>query len=313
MAAHHQQALFILARLSPDVDPAVTRLAQQIDDVQRTEIGVMLGWLRLAGAPPNSRTPMAWMEASPSGAGDSRHHPATLDTETDSMPGMATTEELEKLSSARGLDAEVLFLQLMERHHRGGIAMAQAADALLESGPVKQSRPRHDQHPESGIRADDADARTTWGTTTALTRMCSDYHRCRPANYRRNRHFIMTLLVRGIDWSKPDSTADPMRRRHHFRYDLLHSRLGAAILRRRDEGAAAASAGEISPPKVQDTRRATAGRRSPQDANATDAEIVRGSPRFIRHTSAARTFIRMCVPTSHNHNGSTSTYSPAAR
>lgn len=139
MAAHHQQALFILARLSPDVDPAVTRLAQQIDDVQRTEIGVMLGWLRLAGVPPSSRTPMAWMEASPSGAGDSHHHPATPETEADAMPGMATTEELEKLSAARGLDAEVLFLQLMERHHRGGIAMAQVADTLFESGPVKQS------------------------------------------------------------------------------------------------------------------------------------------------------------------------------
>ena len=101
---NHQQALFILARLSPDVDPAVTRLAQQIDDVQRTEIGVMLGWLRLAGAPPNSRTPMAWMEASPSGAGDSRHHPATLDTETDSMPWYGydrRTRETEQRSRAR--------------------------------------------------------------------------------------------------------------------------------------------------------------------------------------------------------------------
>ncbi|MFD6515028.1 DUF305 domain-containing protein [Rhodococcus sp. NPDC060176] len=141
MATHHQQALFILARLSPDVDQAVTRLAQQIDDVQRTEIGVMLGWLRLAGVPPNSRTPMGWMEASFSGTGDGHHHPApdAPDTDTEVMPGMATTEELERLGAAQGSDAEVMFLQLMERHHRGGIAMAQAADALLESGPVKQS------------------------------------------------------------------------------------------------------------------------------------------------------------------------------
>ncbi|MGW6658096.1 DUF305 domain-containing protein [Rhodococcus sp. NPDC055024] len=141
MATHHQQALFILARLNPDVNPAVTRLAQQIDDVQRTEIGVMLGWLRLADVPPNSRTPMEWMEVSASGTGDGHHHaaPAAPDTDTEVMPGMATTEELERLGAARGSDAEVLFLQLMERHHRGGIAMAQAADALLERGPVKQS------------------------------------------------------------------------------------------------------------------------------------------------------------------------------
>ncbi|MGV0153091.1 DUF305 domain-containing protein [Rhodococcus sp. GB-02] len=157
MATHHQQALFILARLSPDVNPAVTRLAQQIDEVQRTEIGVMLGWLRLADVPPNSRTPMEWMEASASGTGDGHHHPAPTAIETDAevMPGMATTEELERLGAARGSDAEVLFLQLMERHHRGGIAMALAADALLESGPVKQSARDmiNTQSQESGLMA----------------------------------------------------------------------------------------------------------------------------------------------------------------
>ena len=166
--------------------------------------------------------------------------------------------------------------------------MAQAADALLESGPVKQSRPRHDQHPESGIRADDADARTTWGTTTALTRMCSDYHRCRPANYRRNRHFIMTLLVRGIDWSNPTAPRIRCVDDTTSGYDLLHSRLGAAILRRRDEG----------PPLPRLARshrrrsrtlavrpRGDGHRRTPMRPMP---KSVRGSPRFIRHTSAAR-------------------------
>ena len=36
MVAHHQQALFIAQRLNTNVDPAVSRLAQQIDDSQRT-------------------------------------------------------------------------------------------------------------------------------------------------------------------------------------------------------------------------------------------------------------------------------------
>lgn len=45
-----------------------------------------------------------------------------------SMPGMATMAELDALAASRGPDAEILFLQLMERHHRGGIAMGQAAD-----------------------------------------------------------------------------------------------------------------------------------------------------------------------------------------
>ena len=55
------------------------------------------------------------------------------------MPGMATTAELDALAAARGRDAETLFLQLMQRHHLGGIAMAQAADHLLDDGPVKQT------------------------------------------------------------------------------------------------------------------------------------------------------------------------------
>lgn len=122
----------------------------------------------------------------------------------------------------------------------------------------------------------------------------------------------MTLLVRGIDWSNPtaprircvdDTTSATTFFTHDsvLRFSVDETK-GRRCLGWRDLTA-----------EGPGTRRATAGRRSPQDANATDAEIVRGSPRFIRHTSAARTFIRMCVPTSHNHNGSTSTYSPAAR
>lgn len=35
--------------------------------------------------------------------------------------------------------AAILFLQLMQRHHEGGIAMARVADALLTEGVVKQA------------------------------------------------------------------------------------------------------------------------------------------------------------------------------
>jgi uncharacterized protein (DUF305 family) len=43
------------------------------------------------------------------------------------MPGMATPEELTKLKSLSGKDLDVFFLQLMLRHHQGGLAMAQYA------------------------------------------------------------------------------------------------------------------------------------------------------------------------------------------
>ncbi|MGG7099767.1 DUF305 domain-containing protein [Rhodococcus sp. 24CO] len=142
MVAHHQQALFIAQRLNANADPAVSRLAQQIDDSQRSEVGMMLGWLRLANVTPGSRTPMDWMHTASNSTDLAAHHGVMRPDATtgdSSMPGMATMAELDALTAATGVDAEVLFLQLMERHHRGGIVMAQAANELLADGPVKQS------------------------------------------------------------------------------------------------------------------------------------------------------------------------------
>ncbi|MET8654078.1 DUF305 domain-containing protein [Nocardia aurea] len=127
MTAHHQQALLMVERLAADADPTVGRLAGQIADTQRLEIGTMLGWLRLAGATPTNPSPMAWM---PTG----HHHTASA-----TMPGMATRADLDALALARGADADALFLRLMYRHHRGGIVMAQAFDELSTGGPVEQA------------------------------------------------------------------------------------------------------------------------------------------------------------------------------
>ncbi|MBF6454984.1 DUF305 domain-containing protein [Nocardia cyriacigeorgica] len=154
MTAHHQQALIMVQRLDPAVDPAVARLAQQMADTQRLEIGTMLGWLRLANASPLSPQPMAWMRA----AAEPAHHTGPAGAHTPAghpMPGMATMAELDALSAARGRAAEILFLQLMLRHHQGGVAMAQAADQLIESGPVKETARSmiHAQSQESGVMA----------------------------------------------------------------------------------------------------------------------------------------------------------------
>lgn len=123
MIEHHGQALAMVDRLDPAVDPAVSRLGRQISDAQRVEIGTMLGWLRLANESPASAHPMSWMPQ--------KHHT--------SMPGMATMEELNALAEARGRDAEILFLQLMLRHHQGGADMAESVDRLLDRGPVKEA------------------------------------------------------------------------------------------------------------------------------------------------------------------------------
>ncbi len=147
MAAHHHQALIMVQRLDPGADPAVLGLAQQIDDTQRAEIGTLLGWLRMAGAPAANSDPMGWMPAAAhhghSGPdshsaydGNSAHDRHTGQATT--MPGMATQDQLDALSAARGRAASMLFLELMQAHHDGGIAMARVADAMLTGGVVKQ-------------------------------------------------------------------------------------------------------------------------------------------------------------------------------
>lgn len=148
MAAHHQQALQMTARLSPDVDPAIVTLARTIDQTQRYELGTMLGWLALAQAPPTNPQPMQWH-------GSGHSHGAAAGRTGALMPGMATLDELDALSAARGRDAEVLFLQLMQRHHAGAVAMARAAAEQLPGGAVAQFArgTMQEQSKEAGLMA----------------------------------------------------------------------------------------------------------------------------------------------------------------
>ena len=92
--------------------------------------------MSLANAAPTSPHPMAWMMPESDGA---QHHMSAAPAVPTTMPGMASMAELDRLSAARGRDAEILFLQLMYRHHQGGLTMARAADAQIASGPVKET------------------------------------------------------------------------------------------------------------------------------------------------------------------------------
>ncbi|WP_216906448.1 DUF305 domain-containing protein [Nocardia noduli] len=148
MVAHHNQALSMTQRLDRAADPTVRALAQQLADTQRLELGMMLGWLRMARVVTTNPHPMAWMHddtgpdksAHPGHAhGGAATSAAAQTPAPTTMPGMATQEELDALSAARGADAEILFLRLMQRHHYGGIQMAQAAERQLSSGIVKQA------------------------------------------------------------------------------------------------------------------------------------------------------------------------------
>ena len=94
----------------------------------------MQGWLSLWGrdrSPPGKY--MTWMSATGHGA----QHGANGSTGVARMPGMATPEELDRLAKVSGTEFDVLFLQLMVRHHQGGTAMLQYTADHAEVGVVR--------------------------------------------------------------------------------------------------------------------------------------------------------------------------------
>ncbi len=120
MSSHHAQAVEMALIAYPKATRAEVRtMAYDVATSQEYQIGVMQTWLEQWHLSPTSNRPrMAWM---PNG---------TKELGADGlMPGMATNDELNKLKTATGKDVDVLFLQLMLRHHLGGIHMI---DGLLQ-------------------------------------------------------------------------------------------------------------------------------------------------------------------------------------
>lgn len=126
MATHHQQAVTMASYVRDHTtDPEVGALAYDIESSQTAQMGEMVGWLDTWGVARTSGTQMNWMPA------DHRHVVNGL------MPGMATPAQLTKLQSLTGKAMDILFLQLMIRHHQGGIPMAQYALTHAHFGYVK--------------------------------------------------------------------------------------------------------------------------------------------------------------------------------
>jgi uncharacterized protein (DUF305 family) len=117
MIVHHSQAVTMASYARDYTDNADLKLlAYDIEDQQTFQIGQMQGWLQNWGVPAVDSSPMSWM------AGHGH-----LDNGL--MPGMATPPEVAKLQTLHGKALDVYFLQLMIRHHQGGIPMAQYAAA----------------------------------------------------------------------------------------------------------------------------------------------------------------------------------------
>ncbi|MFI8187810.1 DUF305 domain-containing protein [Streptomyces sp. NPDC085946] len=130
MAVHHQQAVemsYIVRDRTEDEE--VRRLAYDIAQTQANQRGMLLGWLDLWELPKvSAEAPMTWMGMGDTAAGKD----GAL------MPGMATNTELEKLGTLSGKRAEVLYLQLMTDHHRGGVHMAEGCVARCTVGVEKR-------------------------------------------------------------------------------------------------------------------------------------------------------------------------------
>ncbi len=149
MATHHAQAVDMsLIVRDKSSDRELRTLAADIVVTQSTQRGIFMGWLQQWGLPQASVQPrMAWMP------GHSHMTPAADGAVL--MHGMASAAELRRLSDATGVDAEIQFLQLMIRHHEGGIIMARALMALSDRRELVQMA----KSVEDGQRAEIAEMR----------------------------------------------------------------------------------------------------------------------------------------------------------
>ncbi|HEY0700872.1 MAG TPA: DUF305 domain-containing protein [Micromonospora sp.] len=119
MTSHHAQAVEMgLLAFRSATNPGVRQIGVDIATSQQGEIGTMQDWLATWGLEPTgSQPPMAWV---PDG---------TDMVKNGLMPGMATPAEMERLRSAQGVELDRLFIQMMIKHHIGGIHMI---DAVLD-------------------------------------------------------------------------------------------------------------------------------------------------------------------------------------
>ncbi len=139
MSAHHAQAVEMAGvLLVRSTDTEVRRLAYDILTTQQSQIGRMQGWLQLWGEPAQSVDGfMGWMAEPMSGhdhsGADTPHHSGPVST----MPGMATPAELAALRQATGPKLDTMFLQLMLRHHQGGLSMIDYAAQHADTTAVR--------------------------------------------------------------------------------------------------------------------------------------------------------------------------------
>ncbi|MFD4357794.1 DUF305 domain-containing protein [Nocardia sp. NPDC058518] len=141
MSAHHAQAVDMAGvALIASNDNDVRRLAYDILTTQQNQIGRMQAWLQLWGeSNQNVDGYMGWMTDD---HGSTGHHGGTTDGPAmsgpmQSMPGMASQEEMTALRQSTGPALDTMFLQLMLRHHQGGVPMLDYAAEHADTTSVR--------------------------------------------------------------------------------------------------------------------------------------------------------------------------------
>jgi len=126
MREHPEQAVYMsfVYDSLPDIDPGLRTVAASIVIGQNQEIGRMVQMLRMFGESEanEGETSMAWMG---------------MPVERGQMPGMASEEDLDKLGTLSGKEADQFFVQLMKAHHEGGIHMAEYASGNAENDETR--------------------------------------------------------------------------------------------------------------------------------------------------------------------------------
>jgi uncharacterized protein (DUF305 family) len=126
MSTHHVQAV-TMAGYERDhtTNGSLKLLAFDIETSQDFQVGQMQGWLDSWGLSRESARPvMSWM-------GGHAH------LDGGRMPGLATPAQMTTLESSHGKPLDVLFLQLMIRHHQGGLEMARYGAAHAQKSYVR--------------------------------------------------------------------------------------------------------------------------------------------------------------------------------
>lgn len=134
MQTHHDQAVEMSWIIHDRTDDKLVRsLAYDIARTQESQSGQMAGWLRVWGlSPTGPGEQMDWMK------GLGHEHGAAMTLGDDGlMPGMASSAEITELEGLRGKKAEIHYLQLMIRHHKAGVPMAEAARDYSKNDAVE--------------------------------------------------------------------------------------------------------------------------------------------------------------------------------